>query len=367
MASVGNKKQIKKQFTGYMLNRTLQMFGYEKLPETIPQIELEKLLQENGFAIIAKANGELYAFNGTLGGEYDAYGRPTTAIVSNPYLKFNETLTIGKDCVVIYNDYMKLGIKALIDSTSDIIAESKISLIIGLINKRAQTMISASDDSTIESAKAYVKKLVDGDIDVVSDSKIFESLKAQDVSGKQTGTLKDIYETEQYQLATLYNNLGLNSNFNMKRERMITSEIEANNDVLYPLVESFLESRLIGITELNELFEESVEVDFRSVWKVKQQIQAEEIEMTDDQTEEELKELDGTSEQTGNAETETQVQSETETDSESIDQEESAEDATALETESDVSRETDAEIIDAQNEEIEELQAKLEEDEETTE
>ncbi|MCS5736766.1 hypothetical protein, partial [Herbiconiux daphne] len=204
--AVRNKIQTKKRFTSNMLNRTLRMFKYNDLPETIPQNELEKLLQENGFAVIAKANGDLFAFNATLGGENDPYGRPTTAIVSNPALKFNETLTIGKDCVVIYNDYYKQGIKSMIDDTAQIIAEADISLVMTLINKRAQTMISASDDQTIESARAYIKKLIDGDLEVISDSQLFESLRAQDISGRQAGTLKDIYETIQYELATLYNN-----------------------------------------------------------------------------------------------------------------------------------------------------------------
>ena len=68
------------------LNKTLSMFQYDNLPETIPSEELEKLLQIHGYAIIAKVNDELYAFSGGLGGEPDVYYRPTIATVTNPAL-----------------------------------------------------------------------------------------------------------------------------------------------------------------------------------------------------------------------------------------------------------------------------------------
>ena len=74
----------------YMLAKTVSMFEWENLPETIPYKELEKLLQVNGFAFITKVNGELYAFSGGLGGVPDVYGNPTQIIISNPALNFND-------------------------------------------------------------------------------------------------------------------------------------------------------------------------------------------------------------------------------------------------------------------------------------
>lgn len=77
------------------LNKTLSMFQYENLPETIPSVELEKLIQINGFAIITRVDGKLYAFSGGLGGEPDEYYRPTKATISNPALNFSGDLTIS--------------------------------------------------------------------------------------------------------------------------------------------------------------------------------------------------------------------------------------------------------------------------------
>ena len=144
------------------LNKTLSMFQYENLPETIPKNELEKLIQINGFAIITRVDGELYAFSGGLGGVPDAYYRPTKATVSNPALNFSGDLTIGEDCIVVYNDLMKIGLIPLLAKYSTMINESELTLLKMLFNKRADTLITANDDNGKESAERYFKGLVDG-------------------------------------------------------------------------------------------------------------------------------------------------------------------------------------------------------------
>ena len=91
------QKQIKDKDSSvhsFILNtlaKTQSMFIYEGLPETIPQKELESILQRNGTAFITKVDGELYAFSGSFGGEPDVYGRPTEYIVTNIALNLNKT------------------------------------------------------------------------------------------------------------------------------------------------------------------------------------------------------------------------------------------------------------------------------------
>ena len=46
------------------LNKSLRMFDYENLPDSIPKTELEKLIQTNGFVCIIEVDSELYAVNG---------------------------------------------------------------------------------------------------------------------------------------------------------------------------------------------------------------------------------------------------------------------------------------------------------------
>ena len=99
-----NKRRNITQLNDYMLNKTLSMFEYENLPDSIPYREMEKQLQMGGYTFITEVKGELYALQGGLGGLPDAYGQPTKIIISNPYLNFYEQLDIEEDGVLIRND-----------------------------------------------------------------------------------------------------------------------------------------------------------------------------------------------------------------------------------------------------------------------
>lgn len=210
----------------YMLAKTLSMFEWENLPITIPYKELEKLLQVNGFAFITKFKNDIYAFNGALGGENDAYGNPTKFIISNPHLKFNETLDIEKDGVLIYNDDLAMGLIPLLNRYNTFLVENDINMMMYGYNSRTQKLISASDDKTRASAQLAVKKAIDGDIEVIGESIIFDGVKVHSGSTNNGLSITNLTEFHQYIKGTLFNELGLSANFNMKRERLTAGELE---------------------------------------------------------------------------------------------------------------------------------------------
>lgn len=250
----------------YMLNRSNVMFKYHNLPETIPASELEKMIQATGFAVIGKINGELYALNAGLGGKPDVYNRPTQAIVSVPALDYNATWDIGKDCEIIPNDSMKLGMIPLFAKYCTLMNENEISIMLSVINQRISFLLSANDSNTIESAKQLLKDIEAGKQGVVSDSKVFDSFKAQALT-KNSGTgITDLIELEQYLKASMFNEIGLNANYNMKRERLSESEVEMNGDNLYPLVDDMASNRKSAIERINHLFGTDIQVEFNSSW-----------------------------------------------------------------------------------------------------
>ena len=250
----------------YMLDRSNVMFKYHNLPETIPASELEKMIQATGFAVIGKINGELYALNAGLGGKPDVYNRPTQAIVSVPALDYNATWDIGKDCEIIPNDSMNLGLIPLFAKYCTLMNENEISIMLSVINQRISFLLSANDSNTIESAKQLLKDIEAGKQGVVSDSKVFDSFKAQALT-KNSGTgITDLIELEQYLKASMFNEIGLNANYNMKRERLSESEVEMNGDNLYPLVDDMASNRKSAIERINHLFGTDIQVEFNSSW-----------------------------------------------------------------------------------------------------
>lgn len=259
------------QLNKYMLAKTLSMFEYHGLPETIPQRELERLLQTNGYAFITKApDGELYAFSGSLcGTERDPYGQPTQITIANVALNFNKTLDLNKDGVLLRNDDLRIGVMPVFEKCNTLLVENDVNMVMWGFNSRIQKLITAPDDKSKESADLYMKKIIDGDLSIIGDNAMFDGVKMQAPAASSGAGVQQMIEYQQYIKSEMFNEVGLSSNFNMKRERLISSEVDQAEDSLFPLVYNMMENRISGIAALNETFGLDITVDFGSVWALK--------------------------------------------------------------------------------------------------
>ena len=266
MIQLTDKHKLLKQFKSNQLNKSLTMFEWSNLPDTIPQVELEKMLQINGYAVIAEYQGKLYAFQAGFSGQ-DPYNQPTKAIVNNPALKNNTTYTIGEDCIVIKNDDMKQGLNGIYEYYGQRLIENQITMLMTDYNLRMPFTISSSDDQTTQSAKIYLKKIIDGSLGVIGEQKLFKALSVTPTNSKQTATFADLYGYQQFIIAQLNNTIGLATNNNMKRERLTTNEIEVNKNASYPLVDNMLKNRQQAVDAINEMFDVDISVEYSSIWR----------------------------------------------------------------------------------------------------
>ena len=272
-----------------MLNKTLSMFEYEDLPESLPSKELERLLQTEGVCLIAEHEGSLYAFSGSLGGVQDAYGNYTQFVVANPYLKLNKSFDLKKDkCVLFQNDDLKIGLLPVFTRLNSSLIENDINIQMWGFNSRQQKMISASDDKTKTSAENYLNKIVGGELSVIGDSTFLENLKTHGTNSSGSVNVKEFIELTQYLKSNLYNAVGLSSQFNMKKERLISSEVDMGEDSIFPLVYTMMKNRLDAVEKINDLFGLAIEVDFGSVWALKNKKFVDDVIGVDDENEDEL-------------------------------------------------------------------------------
>ena len=265
MITLTDKKSLLSEFKRDQLNKSLTMFEWNGLPDTLPAVELEKQLQINGYSIIAKVDGNLYAFQGGFSGQ-DPYQRPTIAIVNNPALKNHDEFVIDKDCVVILNDDMKQGLRKIYEYYGQRLIENQITMLMTDYNLRMPFTISSNDDSTTQSAKEYLQKIIDGSLGVIGEQRLFKSLQVTATSGKQVSTFADLYGYQQFIMAQLNNTIGLATNNNMKRERLTTNEIEVNKNASYPLVDNMLRNRQEAAAAINKMFDTDITVQYSSIW-----------------------------------------------------------------------------------------------------
>lgn len=262
---ITNKKEQLSKFRADMLNKSLTMFEWKNLPDTLPAVEIEKQLQTNGYSIIAKVQGNIYAFQGGFSGQ-DPYNQPTKAIVNNPSLNYNGTFTINEDCVIIKNDDMQQGLIHIYNKYGTLLIENQITMLMTDYNYRMPFTISSKDDTTTQSAREYLQKIIDGSLGVIGEAKLFDALKVTPTNNKGVNSFADLYGYQQFIEAQLNNTIGLATNNNMKRERLTTNEIEVNKNASYPLIDNMLRNRKQAVEKINEMFDLDIDVEFSSIW-----------------------------------------------------------------------------------------------------
>ena len=265
-AYCSDKAKVFENYCKYTFTRTQSMFTYEGLPDTIPVQWLESYLQRNGSCCIAEHEGKLYALLGNAGGELDEYYQPTIYTVANPALGLSKSFKIGEDCVYCRNDYDAIGLVPLVSRYCGLMTENLLTVRISDINMRMMNLLSAPDDNTLQSTKQYLKDLEDGKLGVVGETPFFDGLKLQSKGVGNGDYMIQFIELQQYLKGSMYNELGINANFNMKREALSGQEVALNDDALMPLIDDMLKQRRAMCDELNQMFGLNVSVDYGSTW-----------------------------------------------------------------------------------------------------
>lgn len=271
----------------YMLNRTRSMFKWSGLPDSIPERFLELYLQVNGNACFYRHNGTLYIFTGGMGGDPDVYYFPTIYTIANPALNLSVNARIGVDCVVMPNDTMYAGLIPLFNRHATAMCETELSLDIASVNSRIIALIDATTDTTEKSARQYLDDIRAGKPGVISSNEFLQGIRTQPYASTGNRTITDLIELEQYHKASWYNDIGLNANYNMKRESINSGESQLNNDALYPLIDDMLQCRQTYSDRVNDMFGTNISVTLNSSWRDNVEETRSEIEQiqTDPETE----------------------------------------------------------------------------------
>ena len=183
------------------------------------------------------------------------------------------------------------GLIPLLEKYGVLCGDCEVSINMLTNNLRTQFFISASDDKTKTSADMFIKKLIDGELSVIGENQFLDGVKVHNVSS-QANYIQQFIELNQYLKASAFNEIGLDANFNMKRERLTVNEVELNTSILIPLADDMLEERKTAIDLINKKYGLNIEVDLSSVWKMQKEEVDKATETQDTETPDEKSEPD---------------------------------------------------------------------------
>lgn len=280
---VRDKKVSSRYYYRYLLSRVLKMFQYKNLPDTIPHEILDRYLFEYGIACITEVEGKLLCFFGSLGGEQDAYYRPSKFIVANPHVgpEFSVDVDIvypsqladptmpregTQKGVLMRNDADWVGLHPLLARYAYLLAENTLTIRTADVMLRVVAFLTANTDKERASCLEYLKVIEKGEMGVIGNSPFFDGVKLQSPPSNNGSYLTQFIELQQYLKGSFFNEIGLVANYNMKREAIGKGESTLDTDSIFPLAENMLYTRREDLQKVNDMYGTDIEVDFSSSW-----------------------------------------------------------------------------------------------------
>lgn len=268
---IAYKERLRRQHIKRILNMMSTAVDYDKVPEDwdVNWRKVEQYFDVNGFCGVSDENtdGKVREYQGGLGGECDAHYEPQILTVANPWDGTNKSLDQRKGEVVIgYNDSLRTGILPIIELYADLLTENTISIKLASIEARAIAMISAEDDATLEAVNKYLDDLVLGKLTAAGENQFFEGIRVQPLQNGANQTIKNLIELHQYLKASELQELGINANFNMKREALNSAESALNTDALIPLLDDMLHCRQEFVDKLNKRYGTNITVKLHGIF-----------------------------------------------------------------------------------------------------
>ena len=247
----------------FLENIALNVFAYENLPGNIPPQEIERRLIEWGYVgVYNDSRAGLVAVTGSLYG-FDIYGFPTDFTMTNPVLGTKQ-LKLGLNAAVIYSDSNSFRQRSTALQTRSkyarLLAESTSTIAIAARNNRAPVWAVAQDEQTRPSVKAYFDKLSEGEPDIVcTNNAIFDTFKGIPATAPNSSDINDNWQSLENALKGFYRDYGIRY-LERKNERLITDEINAQDEVLFTNILDMFRNREQGVKRINELFGTNIKV-----------------------------------------------------------------------------------------------------------
>lgn len=259
-------------FFKWLLGKVSSCFVISGLPETVNQTYTKSELILEGCVLLTDKFGDaLYAITGHMGGTPDEYYIPTKWTVSNPVLGSGTVNLTGEkpEGVVVwntaidelYNGAFECGLYQHINQTATLLADNIISINAAQINSRVVAMVEAESDPQAVTAEGILKQMYAGRPFAVLRSDIVEKIKVNPIASASTSSsIAELVELHNYIISNFMQSIGIRANNVRKRERLITDEVDAQNDYLEVSVLEILASWQKGFDKVNALYGTNIRV-----------------------------------------------------------------------------------------------------------
>lgn len=253
------------QYVNRLTELSISMFDWQNLPDTIDARFLELALFNDGMAVFFK--DEVMGYLGLqvmIGGALDVYRIPTTrtAFAQNGYqMKLDQS-----NSVIIFNNMLHTNSILDVQEMSKRLYEIQRTIDVNVIQQKTPKIITCTENQRLVMKNLYAQYMG-------NEPFIFGD-KNLDLSGIKTFDTTSPYVADKlYDLKTQYWNealtyLGISNVNTVKKERMITDEVQRNLGGTIASRYSRLFMRQQACEQINKMFGLNISVDYREDMQV---------------------------------------------------------------------------------------------------
>lgn len=291
---MGKRKQhSNKNFweSNYMNNRTymqyydrltelsISMFEWKNLPDTIDPRFLELTLFSDGMSVFFRDEdlGEL-ALQCMISGQLDVYRIPINrvAYATNGYRRNLD----NTNSVIIFNNMLHTNSMLDVEMFSRRLYNLDRAIDVNANAQKTPVLIQCEENQRLTMKNLYEQ--YDGNQPFIFGDKALNTnaLKVLKTDAPYVGDKLYELKTQIWNEALTY--LGISNTNIMKKERMITDEVQRNQGGVIASRYSRLESRKQACKKINEMFELNIDVEYREDYQLYDDLVDDEIEGGED-------------------------------------------------------------------------------------
>lgn len=224
-----------KYFSKYLFDMIMSKFEWD-IPKDWDRNYFFNNLYKNGsiaLTDIAPFGVIPQKYNFIVEDNLNVYGKPTMIHIINPYINKTVKRRIDKDCVILKFRYDYKSFYDIVEYYAELLASASESVSINLINSKFSFAVGVSNEAQAETVKAWYDNVQKGMPLTVLDNESLDGMTPVTILSQN---LAQNYITPQLleDIRTITNmfctDIGICNNNYEKKERMISDEVNANNE-----------------------------------------------------------------------------------------------------------------------------------------
>lgn len=261
-------------YLGRMKKICLSMFEWQNLPASMNARYLEMTLFYNGQAALLYDDD--YGYINTMaadGGYINIYGLPTEVQCYSH--RFNQRRSLymtdtgeekGKECILVMNNYERIPTTATVSLFAYRLAEAQRTADINIKAQRTPLLITTDQKQLFTLKKMYEE--YDGNTPAIfADKNVISPDALKAIKTDAPFIVQDIMDYKREIWNEFLTFMGI-SNLSEKRERLISNEVDSNNELINLNLQALLVPRKEACRQFNEKYglmgEKAIDVRVRS-------------------------------------------------------------------------------------------------------